>query len=144
YDKLIKEEITQNREDIKIARSYGDLRENVEYKSAKEYQRVLMKRQGDWEKELKIAQPTDFSNPDTTKASIGTVVALDPLESSDSPLTYTILGAWDSDPDQNILAYLSERGAEILDKKVGEEVEFPEGTGETKKYKITTISAYRS
>ncbi|MEM6280156.1 MAG: GreA/GreB family elongation factor [Verrucomicrobiota bacterium] len=144
YDKLIKEEIPQNREDIKVARSYGDLRENFEYKSAKEYQRVLMKRQGDWEKELKIAQPSDFSNPDTSKASIGTVVSLDPVEASDAPLTYTLLGAWDSNPDENILAYLSERGAAILDKKVGDEVEFPEGTGETKKYKITTISAYRS
>ncbi|MEM9016981.1 MAG: GreA/GreB family elongation factor, partial [Verrucomicrobiota bacterium] len=143
YDRLIKEEIPQNREDIKIARSYGDLRENFEYKSAKEYQRVLMKRQGDWERDLRIAQPTDFSNPDTSKASIGTVVSLNPIDAADSPLTYTILGAWDSNPDEGVLAYLSERGAEILDKKVGEEVEFPEGTGETKKYKIATISAYR-
>jgi transcription elongation GreA/GreB family factor len=144
YDKLIKEEIPQNREDIKVARSYGDLRENFEYKSAKEYQRVLMKRQGDWEKDLKIAQPTDFSDPDTSKVSIGTIVQLEPSDGSGESLTYTVLGAWDSDPDQGVIAYLSERGNEILDKKIGEEVEFPLGDGETKHYKITKIDAYRS
>ncbi|MEM7602506.1 MAG: GreA/GreB family elongation factor, partial [Verrucomicrobiota bacterium] len=60
------------------------------------------------------------------------------------PLTYTILGAWDSDPDKGIIAYLSERGNEILDKKPGEEVEFPLGDGETKHYRVTSISPFKS
>lgn len=143
YDRLIKEEIPQNREDIKIARSYGDLRENFEYKSAKEYQRVLMKRQSDWERELKLAQPTDFSSPDTSQVSIGTVVELESTEGG-APITYTVLGAWDSDPDRGVIAYLSERGDIILEKKVGDEVEFPLGDGETESYRITSISAYKS
>jgi transcription elongation GreA/GreB family factor len=143
YDRLIKEEIPQNREDIKIARSYGDLRENFEYKSAKEYQRVLMKRQGDWERDLKLAQPTDFANPDTTKVSIGTVVSLEPVGAG-SPLAYTVLGAWDSDPDNGIIAYLSERGLAILDKKIGDEVEFPLGTGGTERYRIIGVRAWKA
>jgi transcription elongation GreA/GreB family factor len=141
YDRLIKEEIPQNREDIKVARSYGDLRENFEYKSAKEYQRVLMKRQGDWERDLKLAQPTDFANPDTSKVSIGTIVSLEPVGPG-SPLTYTVLGAWDSDPDNGIIAYLSERGLAILDKKIGDEVDFPLGTGGTERYRITGVQAW--
>ncbi|NRB76788.1 MAG: GreA/GreB family elongation factor [Verrucomicrobiales bacterium] len=143
YDKLVKEEIPQNREDIKIARSYGDLRENFEYKSAKEYQRVLMKRQGDWERDLKLAQPTDFSNADTSKVSIGTVVSLESTEGGEA-LTYTVLGAWDSDPDKGILAYLSDRGAQILDKAVGDQVEFTSAEGTTQAYKIASISAYNA
>ncbi len=143
YDKLIKEEIPQNREDIKIARSYGDLRENFEYKSAKEYQRILMKRQNDWERDLKLAQPTDFLNPDTGKVSIGTIVSLDAVGGGEA-LTYTVLGAWDSDPDNGIIAYLSERGNAILDKAVGTEVEFPLGDGEMKRYRITSIKAYKN
>lgn len=143
YDKLIKEEIPQNREDIKVARAYGDLRENFEYKSSKEYQRVLMKRQGDWERDLKLAQPTDFKDPDTTKVSIGTVVTLDAVDGGE-PLTYTVLGAWDSDPDNGIIAYLSERGNAILDKPIGTEVEFPLGDGEMKSYRITSIKPYIS
>ena len=143
YDKLVKEEIPQNREDIKIARSYGDLRENFEYKSAKEYQRVLMKRQGDWERDLKLAQPTDFSNSDTSKVSIGTVVNLKSTNGGES-ITYTVLGAWDSDPDKGILAYLSDRGAQILDKAVGDQVEFTSAEGTTQAYKIASISAYNA
>lgn len=143
YDKLVKEEIPQNREDIKIARSYGDLRENFEYKSAKEYQRVLMKRQGDWERDLKLAQPTNFSNSDTSKVSIGTVVNLESTNGAES-ITYTILGAWDSDPDKGILAYLSDRGAQILDKAVGDQVEFTSAEGTTQAYKIASISAYNA
>ena len=143
YDKLIKEEIPQNREDIKIARAYGDLRENFEYKASKEYQRILMKRQNDWERDLKLAQPTDFSDPDTSKVSIGTVVTLDAVDGGD-PLSYTVLGAWDSDPDNGIIAYLSERGNAILDKTVGSDVDFPLGDGGMKRYRITSIKAYKS
>ncbi len=143
FDKLVKEEIPQNREDIKIARSYGDLRENFEYKSAKEYQRVLMKRQDDWERDLKLAQPTNFSSADTTKVSIGTIVELE-SEGSGDALTYTILGAWDSDPDKGVIAYLSDRGSQILEKAVGEQVEFTDADGKTEAYKIASIAAYNS
>ncbi|MEO0414842.1 MAG: GreA/GreB family elongation factor [Verrucomicrobiota bacterium] len=143
YDKLVKDEIPQNREDIKIARSYGDLRENFEYKSAKDYQRVLMKRKADWEKDLRIASPTDFADPDTTKVSIGTVVQLESTEGKDA-LTYTILGAWDSDLDKGIIAYLSERGDTLLEKEVGDTVEFKTGAaGQTESYKIASISSWK-
>ena len=141
FDKLVKEEIPQNREDIKIARSYGDLRENFEYKSAKEYQRVLMKRKADWERELKLSNPYDFSDPDTSKVSIGTRVSLESTEGAE-PLSYAIMGAWDSDPDKNIIAYLSERGKTLLDKKIGDEVALPTGKGdEVDRYKVSAIEA---
>ncbi len=143
FDKLVKEEIPQNREDIKIARSYGDLRENFEYKSAKDYQRVLLKRQDDWERDLKLANPTDFGNPDTSQVSIGTVVNLDSTQGGES-LTYTVLGAWDSDPDKGIIPYLSKRGSLMLEKKVGEVVSMPTSDGNELEYKITGISAYKS
>ena len=125
YDKLIKEEIPQNREDIKVARSYGDLRENFEYKSAKEYQRVLMKRKADWERDLRLATPLDESaTPDTSSVTIGTTVELTP-DSGGESLTYSIVGAWDSDPDKNVIAYLSERGSLLLEKEVGDSVALP-------------------
>ena len=142
-DKLVREEIPQNREDIKVARSYSDLRENFEYKSAKEYQRVLMKRKADWEYELKFAKPTNFSEADTSRVGIGTVVDIEPSGGGDS-ITYTILGAWDSDPDKNVLAYLSDRGQLLLDKKIGDEVFLPSGSGGTDAYKIVNISRYQA
>lgn len=141
YDKLVKEEIPQNREDIKIARSYGDLRENFEYKSAKEYQRVLMKRKADWERDLKLAQPIDFSKADTSKVSIGTVVGLENLANGETK-TFTVLGAWDSDPDKGILAYLSDVGQELLDKKTGDEVSLPTAEGNRESFKITSVTLW--
>lgn len=142
FEKLVREEIPKNREDIKIARSYGDLRENFEYKSAKEYQRVLMKRQDDWERDLKLANPIDFSNPDTSKVSIGTVVELEPL-GGEEPISYTVMGAWDAEPEKGIIAYLSDRGAEMLDKKEGDEVHFSGSDGSSESYKIKSISAVK-
>ncbi len=142
YDKLVKEEIPQNREDIKVARSYGDLRENFEYKAAKDMQRILMKRQHDWERDLKLAQSSDFSNPDTTKVSIGTVVDLEPVDAG-KPLTYTILGAWDSDPEKKILSYLSERGKAMLDAKLGDTVNLPLGDGLIERYRVKAIRAWK-
>ena len=40
-DDLIRNKIPQNLSDVKIARSYGDLRENFEYKSAKDLEKYL-------------------------------------------------------------------------------------------------------
>jgi transcription elongation GreA/GreB family factor len=138
YDKLIREEIPQNREDIKVARSYGDLRENFEYKSAKEYQRVLMKRKADWERELKLAQPTDFQGPDGSKVAIGTVVSLEHPPTGEKK-EYTILGAWDSDPDNHVVPYLSDMGQALLDKKVGDDVALPTASGGRKSHRILAI-----
>lgn len=143
YDKLVKEEIPQNREDIKIARSYGDLRENFEYKSAKEYQRVLMKRKADWEQDLKRAQPTDFSNARDTEVNIGTVVDLENTSSGEAK-TFTVLGAWDSDPDKGIIAYLSDVGQALLEKKSGDEVTLPTAEGGRESFRITGIHLARA
>ena len=143
YDKLIKEEIPQNREDIKVARSYGDLRENFEYKSSKEYQRVLMKRKADWERDLKLAQPTDFKSADPSQVSIGTVVNIE-NSATGVAKSFTVLGAWDSDPDKGILAYLSDVGQALLEKKVGDEVMLPTADGSREAFKITAISTWIS
>ncbi len=95
----------------------------------------------DWEKDLKLAQPTDFSDADTSKVSIGTIVKLEASDGGES-LTYTVLGAWDSDPDKGVIAYLSDRGNQILEKSIGDEVEFTSAEGVATKYKIKSIAAY--
>ena len=104
-----------------MARSYGDLRENFEFKAAKEMQAVLMRRKSELEAALHLARGTDFENPDTTQVSIGTVVTL--RESgSGREQTYTILGAWDGDPERHIISYQTAIGQALLSHKVGEMV----------------------
>ncbi len=51
YRELVEKKIPANSKEIAIARSYGDLRENHEYKAAKEMQKLLMKRKGELENE---------------------------------------------------------------------------------------------
>src|SRR5207302_5569641 len=112
-----------NSKEIAIARSYGDLRENHEYKAAKEMQKLLMRQKADLETQLVRARGTDFTNPSTDIVGMGTIVRATDLETSQSE-HFTILGAWDTDLDKGIISYLSPVAQALLNRKVGEEVEF--------------------
>jgi len=137
YQDLVQKKIPANSKEIAIARSYGDLRENHEYKAAKEMQKVLMRRKEELEAQMLRARGTDFSNPKTDVVNIGTVTAATDLGSGQLE-TFTILGAWDSDPDKGIISYLSPVGAALLNHKVGDEVEF-ELHGTKRRHRIDSI-----
>lgn len=140
YDHLTNVEMPKNREDISIARSYGDLRENFEYKSAKEYARVLARRKFEMERDLQRAKATDFADATTDRVTIGTRVTLLDLETN-QPEEYSILGAWDTDVPHGIISYLSVTGAAILFKPVGEEVDLPtEESSVSRRVRITGIA----
>ncbi len=115
------EKIPQNREDIKIAKSYGDLRENFEYHAAKDQQKVLMRQKADLEKKISRTQGTDFKEADTAVASMGTVVT---LEGASGETKVTLLGAWDSDAEKAILSYLSEFGQTLTGAAIGDTVTY--------------------
>jgi len=116
--------IPQNIRDIATARSYGDLRENFEFKSAKEQQAVLNRQKGELELMLNNARGTNFENADTAQVSIGTVVTLEPTAGGNSE-TYSILGAWDGVPDKGWVSYQAAIGKALLGRKIGETVELP-------------------
>ncbi len=140
YEHLIKVRIPENSKEIGIARSYGDLRENFEFKAAKEMQSVLSRRKSELELELSRARGTDYENADTSAVSIGTVVTVrNPDDSTD---TYTILGAWDSNPEQHILSYLTAIGQALLGRRVGEKVSLPTEHG-TREAEVLEIKPYK-
>ena len=115
------EKIPQNREDIKVAKSYGDLRENFEYHASKDQQKVLMRQKADLEKKISRTQGTDFKEADTAVASMGTVVTLSGVSGETK---VTLLGAWDSDADKAILSYLSEFGQALTGAAIGDTVTY--------------------
>ena len=137
YQDLVQKKIPANSKEIAIARSYGDLRENHEYKAAKEMQKVLMRRKEELEAQLTRARGTDFSNAKTDAVNIGTVVRATDLETNQSE-SFSILGAWDSDPDKGIISYLTPIGQALLNRKVGDEVEF-ELHGTKRRHRIDGI-----
>jgi transcription elongation GreA/GreB family factor len=129
YEELVKKKIPENTKEIQVARSYGDLSENFEYKAAKQMQAVLVRRRSELERDLQNARGTSFENPDTSRVSIGTVVTVRGKNSKQTE-TYTILGAWDGDPDRHVISYQTAIGQALLGKKSGEVATLPSGDAE--------------
>jgi transcription elongation GreA/GreB family factor len=121
HEEIVKVKIPENTKEIAIARSYGDLSENFEFKAAKQMQSVLMRRKAELEQMLHDARGTSFENADTSRVSIGTIVTLHNAETSNEE-TYTILGAWDGDPDRHIISYQTAIGQALLGHAVGETI----------------------
>src|SRR5881396_3357392 len=121
YEQLVKVKIPENSREIALARSYGDLSENFEFKAAKQMQSVLMRRKAELEQMLHDARGTSFENADTSRVSIGTIVTLRDVE-TDKEETYTVLGAWDGDPDRHIISYQTAIGQALLGHEIGETV----------------------
>jgi transcription elongation GreA/GreB family factor len=142
YNELVQKTIPANSKEIAIARSYGDLRENHEYKAAKEMQKILMRRKAELEAQLIRARGTDFATPRTDVVSIGTHVDVTDLESNQKE-RYTILGAWDSAPEKNLISYLTPIAQALLNKKPGESVEV-EVEGQRKSLRVEAVEAYKA
>jgi transcription elongation GreA/GreB family factor len=119
YEELVNKKIPENSKEIGVARSYGDLRENFEFKAAKEMQAVLIRRKSELETALHNARGTAFESPDISQVSIGTIVGLRDSDSGKEE-TYTVLGAWDGDPDRGIISYQTAIGQALLGHKLGE------------------------
>ena len=141
YEELVQKKIPANSKEIALARSYGDLSENHEYKAAKEMQKILMRRKDELETQLTRARGTDFSNARADVAGIGTVVRAADLDTNE-PETFTILGAWDSEPEKGIISYLSPVAQALLNRKVGDEVEF-EVHGAKHRHRIEKIEPWK-
>ena len=140
YEALVKKKIPANSKEIAIARSYGDLKENHEFKAAKEMQKVLMTRKGELEIDLTRARGTDFSDASVDKVSVGNKLGVTNLDSGKDEV-FILLGAWDGDPEKFILSYLTPLGQAFLGKKPGEESEF-EVDNNIRKYRVNTIERY--
>ncbi|MCK5845309.1 MAG: GreA/GreB family elongation factor [Victivallales bacterium] len=123
---LISKQIPENAAAIAHARSYGDLKENAEYKAAKERQAFLQKRTSEIERAVNETLPFDFSTVKPgTEAVPGSSVTL-AIVTPPEMETVHLLGAWDGDPENNIVAYTSALGSLLNGKSVGDEFEMPD------------------
>jgi len=122
-EKIQKVDIPQNAIDVAEAKAKGDLKENQEYKSAKEQQHFLSLQLAQIQSELNRAVVFDPTTSTTSMVSFGTVVTLTDNDSGKDE-SYTILGPWESDPDNKIISYMSPFGNAVLNRKVGENAQF--------------------
>ena len=140
YTELVDKKIPANSREIALARSYGDLSENHEFKAAKEMQSVLMRRKGELELAVDRARGTDFANVRTDVVGAGTIIRVTDLEANKAE-TLTILGAWDDDAENGVISYLTPVAQALLNKKVGESVK-NEVHGAPHHHRIDAIEAY--
>ena len=139
-EELVQKKIPANSKEIEIAREYGDLRENHEFKAAKEQQKVLLAHKADMENEVDRARGMNYADATTEAANVGTRVTVTNLDTNERE-EYALLGAWDGDPDNNLLSYLTPMGQAIRGRTVGEEVEFQLGD-ETRHLRVEAIAPY--
>ena len=138
YESIVSKEIPENSKAIATAREHGDLKENSEYKMAKQDQQVLMGKKTLLEKDLGRARITDFKEASTEQVSVGSIVT---VRAGGAKTTYTLLGVWDGNPDKNILSYKTPMGAALLGRKAGDTVKVKTGASEDN-YEIVTIARY--
>jgi len=118
YEELISKKIPENKLAIQVARDHGDLKENSEYKMARQDQDLLLSRKNELEVDLSRARVTDFTDATIENVSIGSIVELKE-GSSGNTQRYSILGAWDSDPDNDVLSYKTPLAQALLGKEPG-------------------------
>ena len=124
-EKIMKIDIPENSKEIEIARSYGDLRENAEFKYAKERQGLLMAQGAKLAEDLEVVKPTDFNDVKTDQINVGTGVKL--KFDSGIETTYFILGVWDQDDELNIISSETKLAKLLLGLSIGNSVNLPDG-----------------
>ena len=131
---ILSKDIPANRKAIAEARAMGDLRENFEYKSARQRHEYLNARAAALNGELSRVRPIDPAGMATSEVRIGTRIQL----KGSRPRTLTILGPWESKPEEDVISYESDLAKAILGKKPGDAVSLG---GES--WTIEAIGPYR-
>jgi len=140
YETIVSRKIPENSKAIAAAREHGDLKENSEYKMAKQDQQVLMAQKSLLERDLERARITDFKDANADQVSVGSIVDVKSQTTGHST-RYTILGAWDSDPENHVIAYKTPLGLALLSKRTGDHVKVKIGNSEDS-CTITAIARY--
>ncbi|TVX99736.1 transcription elongation factor GreA [Cohnella terricola] len=124
---------------IKLAISYGDLKENSEYHSAKDDQAFMETRILVLDKMLRNARVVDENEIDNSKVQVGSTVVLNDIE-FDEKIEYRIVGPAEADVTDNKISYESPLGKELIGKRLGDIVSVDAPVGVVK-YELLEIKA---
>jgi len=82
---------------------------------------------------------TDFKEATVDQVGVGSIVEV--RAGSGNTTRYTLLGAWDGDPDNHVISYKTPLGGVLLGKKPGDTVKLKAGGGE-ESYTILSLGRY--
>lgn len=136
--KDIKEvQIPQTLHEISTARELGDLRENSEYQYAKDHKVFLDREYERLANELSSVKIMNVKDVIDNRVGFGTKVTI--LDTKDkSKKTYTFLGRWESDPDNNIIDINAPIGQALINHVENDIVDYKNGSYNTQ-YQIEKI-----
>lgn len=140
YEEIVQKKIPENSRAIAAAREHGDLRENAEYKMAKQDQSLLLAQKAQLERDLRNARITDFAEASVDQIGVGSVADLKDTQTGAS-ISYTILGVWDGDPGNHVISYKTPLGTGLLSKRVGEQVKIKVASDEHN-FEVMAIRRY--
>jgi transcription elongation factor GreA len=125
--------------EIQRAREHGDLRENAEYKAAKERQGIVNARIAMLKKRMGEISLMNLDRIPHGKAGFGSTVHL--RDQNGGTLIYQLVMPEDADPDKGMVSTSSPIGRAILNKEEGDEIKVvtPGGGREFELVKLTTI-----
>ncbi len=126
--------------EIQRAREYGDLRENAEYKAAKERQSFLQARLGQLHQRLSALTRMNLDKIPTDKVGLGSTVHVRDTATGGATV-YEIVTPEESDPTQGRISPSSPIGKCLLNHEEGDVVELkvPSGTREVEITKLVTV-----
>ena len=126
--------------EILRAREHGDLRENAEYKAAKERQSYLQARLGQLHRRLAALSMTNLDKVPQGKVGLGSTVTVRETGSGQE-LVYELVTPEESDPSQGRISPSSPIGKCLLNHEEGDtvEVRVPAGTREYEILKLVTV-----
>lgn len=126
--------------EILRAREHGDLRENAEYKAAKERQSYLQARLGQLHRRLAALSMMNLDKIPHGKVGLGSTVSLRETRTNEQ-VTYELVTPEESDPASGRISPSSPIGKCLLNHEEGDtvEVRVPSGTREYDVIKVVTI-----
>ena len=129
YLKNIRREEIKN--DIAVARSFGDLSENAEYDEARNEQAKVEARIKDLEELIANAVIVDESKIDTSIVSVGSTVKVMDYD-MDIEVEYTLVGSNEANPAENKISDQSPIGRAMIGTRAGQEISVLTPGGEIK------------
>ena len=127
-------------EQIKEARSFGDLSENSEYDEAKNEQAKVVSRIAELEELISNAQIISETEIQADVVNLGSVVQVHDY-AFDEDIEYYIVGSNEANPLLGRISDLSPIGSAMLGHRAGDEVTFEAPNGEAK---IKILSVHRA
>ena len=122
--------------EIKTAREHGDLRENAEYKAAKERQSFVEARLSMLRQRLAEISLTNFDKLPHDRAALGSSVQI--KDPQGGQYTYQLVMPEDADPERGWISTASPIGRSLVGKEVGDQVNVPTPAG-TRQFEIIKL-----